>query len=389
MSARKLIEHYAAQAGINLNHDVEIHDERFYERVLVYGNMGLGESYVEGWWEPQDKKIDDMIDALCRANLHNIIRSATWRAKIWLLLVWVWTWIKTTLAVLVPSWGIHISRVVATDHYDIGNEVYSRMLDSTLTYSCAYFPKPNMSLTQGQDAKMELIARKLQLKPGMRVLDIGCGWGGLISYLVKYYRVKAEGLTISLEQYKHCQDKKLTVHLADYRQFVPLEEYDAIVSVGMMEHVTAPHYRDLMERVHTWLKPQGYFLLHTIGGNISRLAGDRWLNTYIFPHSHLPSLAQMSAASEGLFVTEHVENFGPHYDTTLIWWYKNFHKNLDKINRVRQKEGKQPLNNRFIRIWDYYLLMCAGSFRARSSQLYQVVYSKGSMPHYPLPSNAW
>lgn len=207
-------------------------------------------------------------------------------------------------------------------------------------------------------------------KPGMKVLDIGCGWGGFAKYAAEKYNVKALGITVSQEQVEFarasCQGLPVEIRLQDYRDLK--EKFDGIISIGMFEHVGVRNYTTHMKVVHRCLASDGLFLLHTIAGNSSVNTTDPWINKYIFPNSMLPSAKQITSAAEGLFVLEDSHSFGPHYDNTLMAWHSNFKKNWDKI--------KDAYDERFCRMWTYYLLSCAGTFRSRSNQLWQIVFSK-------------
>ena len=254
-------------------------------------------------------------------------------------------------------------------HYDIGNDLYRAMLDKRLTYTCGCW-KDAKDLNEAQEAKLDLVCKKIGLKGGQRVLDIGSGWGSFIGYAAEKYGASALGVTISKEQkeladalYKNISIKTL---LQDYRDIN--EKFDHIVSLGMFEHVGYKNYRTFMKVAHNALKDDGLFLLHTIGGNQSAMGGDPWLNKYIFPNGMLPSIAQIGKSIEGLFVMEDWHNFGDDYYKTLMAWHKNFEDNWNKI--------KSNYNERFYRMWRYYLLSCAGSFRARKNQLWQIVLSK-------------
>jgi cyclopropane-fatty-acyl-phospholipid synthase len=266
------------------------------------------------------------------------------------------------------------SKTVGEVHYDLGNEFYSKMLDSRMTYTCGYWENAT-SLEEAQAAKLDLICRKLQLKPGMRVLDIGCGWGSFMSYAAEHYGVEAVGVSISKEQIAWAQERykglPLEFRFQDYRELN--ESFDAIASVGMFEHVGRKNHREYMELAHRCLKPGGLFLLHTIGKNQRNSYPDPWIDKYIFPNGDLPSIGQMGDAMDGLFVVEDLHNFGADYDKTLMAWHDNFMKAWPQF--------EAQLGQRFFRMWRYYLLSCAGAFRARDIQLWQWVLSKGGVPH--------
>ena len=243
------------------------------------------------------------------------------------------------------------------------------MLDKGLNYYCGYWNKAK-TLNDAQEAKLDLICRKIGLKSGMKVLDIGCGWGGFAKYAAEKYGANIHGITVSREQVefanRFCQGLDVKIELKDYRDLN--EKFDRIVSIGMFEHVGYRNYRTFMKVVQRCLKTEGLFLLHTIAGNTSGKSTDPWINKYIFPRSMLPSAKQITAAAEGLFVLEDWHSFGQYYDKTLMAWYNNFTKNWNKLNNT--------YDERFYRMWTYYLLSCAGSFRARRNQLWQVVFSK-------------
>lgn len=220
---------------------------------------------------------------------------------------------------------------------------------------------------------MDLVCKKIGLKPGMKILDIGCGWGSFAKYAAEKYGVNVVGITVSREQMKLgnelCKGLQVEIRLQDYRDVE--EKFDRIVSLGMIEHVGYKNFKTYMETVHKSLKSDGLFLLHTIGGNESVYTTNPWIEKYIFPNSMLPSAKQLTSASEGLFVLEDWHSFGTDYDRTLISWYKNFDTNWEKL--------KDAYDERFYRMWKFYLLVSAGSFRARNIQLWQIVFSKNGV----------
>jgi len=265
------------------------------------------------------------------------------------------------------------SLIVGEQHYDLGNDLYELMLDNYMIYSCGYW-KNATNLNEAQEAKLDLICRKLRLKPGMTVLDIGCGWGGFAKYAAEHYDVKVTGVTISKEQAKYaqefCKGLPVTILVKDYRDVK--EAFDRVVSIGMFEHVGYKNYREFMEVSNHCLKDNGLSLLHTIGSNTTVTSGDPWILKYIFPNSMLPSICQIANAFEGLFIMEDWHNFGADYDKTLMAWHERFTKNWDKV--------KEKYGERFYRMWNYYLLSCAALFRARQAQLWQIVLSKKGVP---------
>lgn len=262
---------------------------------------------------------------------------------------------------------------VGEKHYDIGNELYRKMLDKRMVYSCGYW-KVADNLDDAQEAKLDLICRKLALQDGDRVLDIGCGWGSFAKYATEKYGVEVVGITVSKEQAdlarKLCAGLPVEIRLQDYRNID--EKFDHIVSVGMFEHAGYKNYRTYMETVHKCLKDDGLFLLHTIGSDRSQKNSEPWFDKYIFPNYHIPSVKQIGAAIEGLFVAEDWHNFGFYYDPTLMSWFRNFAGNWDSL--------RETYDERFYRMWKYYLLSCAGTFRSRCMQVWQIVLSKKGVP---------
>jgi cyclopropane-fatty-acyl-phospholipid synthase len=333
--------------------DLQVHDERLYQRVLAQGSLGLGEAYMDGWWDCE--RLDEFICRVLQADLEN-------EAEPWTRIVDV---VRAKLLNLQKP-----SRVFQSGqrHYDIGNDLYGCMLDKRLIYSGGYW-KDASSLDDAQEAKLDLLCRKLDLQPGMRVLDIGCGWGGTAKFAAEHYQVEVVGITVSREQLRYakesCGGLPVEILLQDYRDLEG--RFDHILSIGMFEHVGYKNYVTYFRVVRQHLKDDGLFLLQTIGRNCSSSTTDPWIEHYIFPNAVLPSAKQICAAIEGLFVIEDWESFGPDYDKTLMNWFRNFHENWDSL--------KENYGERFYRMWKYYLLSCAGSFRARHNQLWQIVLS--------------
>ncbi len=339
--------------------DMRIHDPDFYERVLSGGSLALGESYMDGWWDCE------ALDQFFEKILENRLDKQSKATAIPLL----WEVLK---AKVLNAQKRSRAYIIGKRHYDIGNTLFSIMLDKGLNYSCAYW-KNAETLDAAQEAKLDLICRKIGLRSGMKVLDIGCGWGGFAKYAAEKYGARVHGITVSREQVKFgnncCRRLDVKIELKDYREL--REKFDRIVSIGMFEHVGCKNYRTFMKVAHRCLKADGLFLLHTIGGNTSVNSNDPWINKYIFPNSMLPSTKQITSVIEGLFVLEDLHNFGQYYDKTLMAWYNNFTKNWAKI--------KDAYDERFYRMWTYYLLSCAGSFRSRRNQLWQFVFSKSGI----------
>lgn len=356
---RKTAEDLLAPAGveINGNHpwDIRVHNEDFYRRVLTQGSLGLGESYMDAWWDCEE--LDGFFYRIVLANLEDKVKGN------WKLLL------KALGARIFNLQSRGRAFQVGEKHYDVGNELFEKMLDKRMVYSCAYW-KSAHTLDEAQEDKLDLICRKVGLQRGMRILDIGCGWGSFAGYAAEKYGVTVVGITVSKEQVALgrdlCKGLPVEIRLQDYRDIN--ESFDRVVSVGMFEHVGYKNYKTFMRCVNKWLKDDGLFLLHTIGGNESVVAPEPWSHKYIFPNGLLPSVKQIGAAMEGLFVMEDWHNFSADYDKTLMAWHGNFVKSWDTI--------KSNYDERFYRMWKYFLLSNAGAFRARKNQLWQVVLSK-------------
>jgi len=362
-SSRKAVETILAEADVRLDgtrpFDLVVHDPRFYQRVLRGGSLALGESYMDGWWDCE--KPDEFFFRVLRAELDR--KANRFRHLFWPVLK----------ARLVNLQGRGRAFQVGRRHYDLGNDLFETMLDKRMVYSCAYW-KDARTLDEAQEAKLDLICRKIGLRPGMRVLDIGCGWGGFAIYAAERYGVSVVGITVSREQARLATERSrslpVEIRVQDYRDLD--ERFDRVVSVGMVEHVGYRNYRTFLKTVHRCLAEDGLFLLHTIGNNVSVTANEPWTERYIFPNGMLPSLRQLAAAAEGLFVLEDFHGFGPYYDTTLMAWHENFLRGWDKL--------RGRYDDRFYRMWRYFLLSSAGSFRARKNQVWQLVYSKHGVP---------
>ena len=348
------------RAGIRVNgpaaSDIQVKNPDFFKRVLQEGSLGLGESYMDGWWDCA--RLDIFFTKVLRAGLENQLPHH----------------FKDTLRIagarLFNLQSKKRALIVGKEHYDLGNDLFTRMLDPQMQYSCAYW-KDAETLDDAQRAKLRLIGEKLQLKPGMRVLDIGCGWGGLAQFMAQNYGVSVVGVTISAEQQKlaqkRCEGLDVDIRLQDYRDLD--EQFDRIVSVGMFEHVGPKNYATYFRVVDRNLKPDGIFLLHTIGSKRTDHNVDPWINRYIFPNGCLPSVRQIADASESHFVMEDWHNFGADYDRTLMAWHERF--------LAAWPEIADNYSERFKRMFSYYLNACAAAFRARDIQLWQVVFSRG------------
>ena len=361
---QKVVQKILDLADIKINGnnpwDIQVKNDNLYSRVLKQGSLGLGEAYMDDWWDA--KSLDEFFFRVLRADLEKEIRQD----------------FKTLLFILKNTLFNQQKKSKAFEigqkHYDIGNDLYLAMLDPYLAYSCGYW-QGAQTLAEAQEAKLDLICRKLNLKPGDKVLDIGGGWGSFAKYAAQKYGVAVDVITVSKEQAelgeKLCAGLPVQFQLQDYRKITGL--YDHIVSVGMIEHVGYKNYRTYMKIASRHLKEDGLFLLHTIGSSNSVKTTDRWIEKYIFTNSMIPSIGQIAQSIEGLFVMEDWHNFGLDYDKTLMAWYDNFEKNWLGL--------KEKYGERFYRMWKYYLLSCAASFRARKNQLWQIVLSKNGVIH--------
>jgi cyclopropane-fatty-acyl-phospholipid synthase len=356
---RELLELAEIQINGSRQWDLQVHDERLYERILRDGSLGLGEAYMQGWWDCES--IDEFITRVLKARLDEKVQNN-------LRLVF-----QVVRAKLFNRQSSARAFEVGEKHYDLGNDLYQAMLDKRLNYTCAYW-KDARNLDEAQEAKLELVCRKIGARPGMRILELGCGWGSFAKYASEKYGVYVLGVTVSKEQValgmELCKGLPVELRLQDYRAVTGT--YDAVISIGVMEHVGYKNYEEYMQVVDRCLKPDGIAFVHTIGGNQSANTGEPWTDKYIFPNGLLPSIAQLGKAMEGRFVMEDWQNFGPYYDPTLMAWHANFEKAWPEL--------KKKYNERFYRMWRYYLLSSAGGFRSRSQQLWQIVFTRQGTP---------
>jgi cyclopropane-fatty-acyl-phospholipid synthase len=364
---RTLLE--ASSISINGNRpwDIKVHDQRFFRKVLLHGNLGLGESYMDGWWDCDD--LDELFFRILSSHIDS--RMFVLRKTLDAL--------NSTVRNLQTQARAF---TVGKEHYDTGNDLFGAMLDSRMMYSCAYWPNAK-NLDEAQENKLRLIFDKLRLEPGMRVLDIGCGWGGAARFAAEKYGAKVVGITISREQAelarKRCREFDIDIRLMDYRDLEGC--FDRIYSIGMLEHVGYKNYRTFFDTARQCLNPDGRLLIQTIGGNRPVSGTDPWISRYIFPNSMIPAISQISSSFEGKFVLEDWHSFSYDYALTLQAWHRNFTRNWPELNK--------SYNGRFYRMWRYYLLSCSGAFRARAIQLWQVLMTpagiKGNcrIPHEP------
>jgi cyclopropane-fatty-acyl-phospholipid synthase len=362
--AKVVVEKMLAEADIKINGgrpwDIRVHNENIYKAVVRGGSLAFGEAYVAGDWDCD--QIDEMIAHLFRSHVTDKARVSFKNIAAYLS-----TFTAKNRGAKRRAFDI------GKQHYDIGNDLFERMLDKRLTYTCGYWATAH-SLDEAQEAKLDLVCRKIGLRVGQHVLDIGCGWGSFAKFAAEKYGARVTGITVSKEQValgqKLCEGLPVEFLLQDYRDVHGT--FDHIVSLGMFEHVGTKHYKEYMRVAHDHLKDDGLFLLHTIGANADNGPTDAWIDKYIFPSGALPMVAQIGSAIEKLFVMEDWHNFGTDYDRTLMAWFKNFDAHWLEI------AGKY--GETFYRMWKYYLLACAGSFRARNIELWQIVLSKEGVP---------
>ncbi|MCK5449494.1 cyclopropane fatty acyl phospholipid synthase [Candidatus Pacearchaeota archaeon] len=355
---KKSLERIFNIANINFNGnnpwDIQVHNNNFYQKVLAQGSLGFGESYMDGWWDCE--KIDELIYRIFNSELINKFNR---RGILWDILK----------AKVLNLQNKKRSKKVAEEHYDLSPKLYESFLDPYNQYTCGYFKDTN-NLNKAQEQKLDLICKKLKLSSKDKVLDIGCGWGGFAKFASEKYGCHVTGISISDEQIKYakeyCKGFPIEIIKSDYRDFNG--KFDKILICGMIEHVGPKNYSVIMKKVHRFLKDDGLFLLHTIGKNESSSLTDPWIDKYIFPNGRLPSVKQIGDVIEKNFVLEDWHNFGTDYDKTLMAWNNNFNKNWKNL--------KKDYDEKFKRIWNYYLLSCAGGFRARNTQLWQIVLSK-------------
>jgi cyclopropane-fatty-acyl-phospholipid synthase len=375
MNHKKIVTDLFASAGITVDGtepwDIQVKDDRVYKRILTEADIGIGESYMDSWWECD--RIDTFIEKLLRADLEKIIKNN-----------------KRILRDLILTNLFNLqskkrSKTVGEVHYDVGNDLYEKMLGKTMSYTCAYWdglkddPK---NLDKAQIQKLDLICRKMELKKGMRILDLGCGWANFSEYAARKYGVSVVGITISKEQVKlgreRCKGLPVDIRLQDYRDLKDEEKFDRVISIGIAEHIGRQNLKGFMKVAYENLKDDGLFMIHTIGWKETRTlsggANGGWLGKYIFPGGDVPSVEQLTVAANGIFQLEDWHNFGTDYAKTLRAWDHNFVKSWDSI--------KSDYDERFYRMWRFYLMLCAGLFDSHSGRLWHVVLSKNRVGDY-------
>ena len=353
-----MVEELLAKAGVTIGgsapQDIQVYDKAMYGRVLRHGSLGLGEAYMDGQWDANDLAV--FIEYVLRARLDRTVNRT------------LDTWVLVLQAAFSNLQGRFRARQVAKQHYDLTDILPSPLLDPYNQYTCAYFDQTT-DLDTAQDRKLDLICRKLRFRKEDRVLDIGCGWGGLAKYIAEHYGCHVTGISISEEQIAYaknfCAGLPVDIQFQDYRDLTG--QYDKIVCVGMIEHVGYKNYKDFFRIVRRHLAPEGLFLLHTIGDNRSLTVGDPFLHKYIFPNGQLPSLQQITASMIDCFTLQDQQNLAHHYTPTLKAWHHNM--------QTHWQELAKQYDERFRRMFEFYLLSCAGAFHAGAIQHWQLVFA--------------
>ena len=362
MRAQEKITQILAKADIAINGsrstDIQIHDERVYDRIISGGTMAVGESFMDGWWD-----VDDLAEVINRLRAIDVYKELISYEALPLI-------VKGAVGNLQTQAR---SFMVGEEHYDLGSDLYTAMLDERMVYTSGVWDGVD-TLEAAQEQKLEMLCQKLGLKPGDRVLDIGCGWGSFMKYAVEKYDVTCVGLTVSVGQTELgreiCKGLPIEFVIKDYRDYVDEQKFDAIVSVEMIEAVGPKNFRTYFEKAYELLKPEGRFAIQAIGDLKPKPVPSPWLDKYIFKNGILPSLPQLEEASRGLFRFEHLENIGPDYDPTLMEWWRRFDAAYPKL-----KDANPAYDERFYKMWKFYLHSCAGLFRSRVGQNWQIVFS--------------
>ncbi len=360
MTPKEKVHQLFSRAGVTIDgprpFDVRIHDERVFGRILSGGTLAAGESYMEGLWDCT--AIDELVARLLAARVD---RSFQFDLE--------------ALTYIIASRFKNLqskkrASQVADAHYDKHDPIIRGFVGKPVVYTCGYW-KDARTLPEAQIAKLDLVCRKIGLKPGDHILDIGCGYGAFAKYAAEKYGASVVGTTISSKGQiafakEHTRGLPVEIRSEDYRD--TKGKFDHIVSIGMFEAVGPKNFRTYFEKAAELLKDDGIFLLHTIGGPRSVNTTDPWIHKYIFPNGVLPSESQIRRAVDGVFAIKDWHRFGKDYDKTLMAWMKNLDGRASSI--------KQMYGDTDYRMWRYYLLSCAGSFRAGLNDLWQIALVK-------------
>jgi cyclopropane-fatty-acyl-phospholipid synthase len=348
----------------NREWDIQVHDERFYSSLLFHGSVALGETYVNGWWDC--KNVEQFI---YRVLHYRLVNPRTYELQ-----HFGSSFLKNTRFIskyIINAQSVKRASRDVKYHYNLGNDLFRATLGQSMTYTCGYF-KNTKDLDEAQLNKMDLVCKKLHLKKGMTVLDIGCGWGSLAKHMSSKYGVKVVGITLSENQVKyarrHCKGEDVKIVLCDYRDYVG--KFDRIVSIEMIEHVGAKNLKEFMHKANANLKEDGLMLLQFDGKAESINWNYSWIEKYIFPGTVTPSLKQITTSAEGLFTLVDLHDFTKDYHLTMNCWHSNFLKNWDDI--------KDSYDDRFFRLWKFYLTMCPATALANTQHLWQIVLQKNN-----------
>jgi cyclopropane-fatty-acyl-phospholipid synthase len=344
---------------------LRLHDRALPRQLVLNAKLRFGEAYTDGRLTVEEGSLREVMEIMCRGLA--VLEDTPGHQRRTKLVRW---------ARHILSYNpIHLSRRNVAHHYDLSDTLYDLFLDKDRQYSCAYFTSDNQSLEIAQENKKLHLASKLLLQPGQTVLDIGSGWGGLALYLNDLTGADVTGITLSSEQHKVSQERarragvadSVRFHLRDYRD--EAGTYDRIVSVGMFEHVGAPHYRAFFAKAKKLLAEDGVMLLHSIGRMEPPSVTGPWIRKYIFPGGYVPAMSEVLKAVEeaGLWVTD-IEILRLHYAKTLREWHRRFEANRDRI--------RQLYDERFCRMWEFYLVGSEMSFRYLKQMVFQMQLAK-------------
>lgn len=370
--ARTTIERLLGAADVEIggdrSWDIEVHNAALFQRVLTMGGLGFGEAYMDGWWDCD--ALDELFCRLLQSKL-DTVHIGGMKARLFEL-----------AGRVLNLQTIGRSKAVANLHYNMDNALFASMLGKTMAYTCGYWENHD-SLDAAQDAKHDLICRKLKLSASDHVLELGCGWGAFAKFAATHYGCRISAVNIATQQVafakEYCAGLPVTLYCADYRDhsiYNPKGHvFDKVVSVGLCEHIGWKNYAEFSALVASQLHPEGLFLLHTIGSDLSVTRVNAWTDKYIFPNGMLPSMVQLCRAFEEHFIIEDWHNFGADYDPTLMAWLRNF--------ETSWPDHRKKYDDVFYRMWRYYLTSSAGFFRAHRGQLWHAVLSRcGSKAGY-------
>jgi cyclopropane-fatty-acyl-phospholipid synthase len=368
-------EHIQIGNGEGVSAKVTIHNQSFFKRCVLYGDIGFGEGYVDGDWDTES--ITDVIKWFILNVEHAPTVSGSNVKAVALNLMKFYNRLFHSRR----DNSLNGSRKNISEHYDLSNDFFALWLDPTMTYSSAYFKEETFTLEEAQKAKYQRLCEQLHLKPTDHVLEIGSGWGGNAIYMASNFGCKVTTITISQEQQKLAiervkaagLDDKISVQIQDYRKIKG--QYDKIVSVEMLEAVGARYFENYFEQCHKLLKQDGILALQVITCPDSRFEALRdgvdWIQKHIFPGSLLPSVGSMNEAINrtGDLTLVDLKDLGLHYARTLKTWFENFNQQLDDVKKLGFSES-------FIRKWNYYLCYCEAAFEMRNINVMQLVYAR-------------